>query len=333
MNARAWRRCTTLGALVLGLTACKPEAPAETAGSPEEGPAPAAELAQGRADPSADSALASTSPGIADSADDPGALDTPTAGEADTAADGAADTAADTAADAAATASAEPALPEEPYKVLMLGDSLVATGLGALLEKKLDAHPHIVCYRKGKSSSGLARPDFYDWIDQAKRQVEFRQPDLVIVILGGNDGQDLTRRAGQDKRIPWKHEDWADGYRARMDAFLAEVTGPERKVLWFGLPYMGLRSLEKKLELIRSVQKEAVEALGETGVYFDTVPFVTTEDGEMLTTAKVGPKGKSQALRAEDKIHFTMAGSEYLALHLYPQVLEVLELPDVQPDP
>lgn len=93
---------------------------------------------------------------------------------------------------------------------------------------------------------------------------------------------------------------------------------------------MGLRSLEKKLVLIRQVQKEAVEALGDTGMYFDTVPFVTNEDGEMLTTAKVGPKGKQQKLRAEDKIHFTMAGSEYLADHLYPQVLEVLALPDVQ---
>ncbi len=231
-------------------------------------------------------------------------------------------------------AEAEPAVPDEPYKVLMLGDSLVATGIGALLEKQLDAHPHVVCYRKGKSSTGLARPDFFDWIDQAKRQVEWRQPDLVIVILGGNDGQDLTRPPnGRGRRVPWKHEDWPAAYRERMDSFLAEVTGPERKVLWIGLPVMGLSSLEKKLTLIREVQKQAVEALGDSGVYLDSLPFVTNEEGKMLTQAKVGPRQKLQNLRSEDKIHFTMAGSQYFADHVYPTVLEVLALPDVQPEP
>ena len=53
----------------------------------------------------------------------------------------------------------------------------------------------------------------------------------------------------------------------------------------------------------------------------------------MLTEAKVGPRGKTQSIRAEDKIHFTMAGSEYFADRVYPEVLEVLALPDVQPDP
>ena len=317
----------TLAGLVLGLTACKPEAPAETAaaGSPEEGPAPVAELAQDSVDepPEAKTAPADPPPSPVPTAGDPGALDTPTASSG-------VETAVDTSTTEAPT---EPAVPDEPYKVLMLGDSLVATGIGALLEKKLDAHPHVVCYRKGKSSSGLARPDFYDWIDQAKRQVEFRKPDLVIVLLGGNDGQDLTRPTGRGRHVPWMHEDWAKGYRARVDALLAEVTGPERRVLWVGLPTMGLRSLEKKLVLIRGIQQEAVEALGETGVYFNTVPFVTNEDGEMLAMARVGPRNKQKRLRSEDKIHFTMAGSEYLAGHLYPKVLEVLELPDVQPEP
>lgn len=228
---------------------------------------------------------------------------------------------------------AEPAkavAPEEPYKVLILGDSLAATGFGALLEKRLDAHPNVVCYRKGKSASGLARPDFFDWMSEGKRQIDLRKPDLVIAIMGGNDGQDLTRkRKSEGRRVPWKHENWSASYRERMDSFLQQLSTDDRKVLWLGLPTMGLRSLEKKLETIRAIQKDAVEAV-DGAVYLETAPFVSTDDGKMLTHAEVGKRKKRQKLRAEDKIHFTMSGSQYFAGQVYPEVLTVLGLEDVE---
>ncbi len=319
-------RWLSLAALSLCFSACKPEAPVETAaaGHPEEGPIPAEPL------PAADDDPVPSTETPAEPAGEGATLaaTTPTPAEPD-----ALDPPEDPAVEVAEISPEEPAVPDEPRRVLILGDSLAATGFGALLERKLDANPHVVCYRKGKSSSGLARPDFFDWRAEAKRQVEYRNPDLVVVIMGGNDGQDLTRRkSSKGRRVPWKHEDWPGAYRERVDDLLAQVRAPGRKVLWLGLPHMGLRSLEKKLTLIRDVQHNAIDALGEEGIYLDTIPFVTTEDGAMLETAKVGPRGKTQTLRADDKIHFTMAGSEYLAAIVYPEVLEALGVPDVQPE-
>lgn len=244
------------------------------------------------------------------------------------------DAAVETAAEPAVESPAEPVVLEEPHRVLILGDSFAATGIGALLEKKLDAHPRVECYRKGKSSSGLARPDFFDWPDQARRQLELREPDLVVVILGGNDGQALTRHDnGEGRRVAWDHEDWAEAYRERVDDFLADLSADGRKVLWLGLPTMGLRSLEEKLVLIRGIQEDAVEALGDQGMYLDTAPFVTNEQGDLLTQARVGSRNKLQNLRAKDRIHFTMAGSKLFADRVYPSVLEALGVDDVQPEP
>jgi hypothetical protein len=224
---------------------------------------------------------------------------------------------------------ADPA-PAEPRRVLILGDSLAATGFGAMLEKKLDARKDVECFRKGKSASGLARPDFFDWPTEAKKQIEFRKPELVIVIMGGNDGQDMTRIKG--KRVAWSDPDaWQADYRARMDAFLGELTADGRKVLWLGLPTMGLRSLETKLEMIRAIQKDAVLALGDAATYLDTAPFVTADDGSLLAEATVGKSKKAQPLRAEDKIHFTMSGSEYLADKVLPEVITRLGLPATEP--
>ena len=235
-------------------------------------------------------------------------------------------------ASAAAEGEAEDAKAEdhadkkEPRPILILGDSLAATGFGAVLEKRLDATDGLVCYRKGKSASGLARPDFFDWFAEGKKQVEAREPELVVVIMGGNDGQDLTRRKrSEGKRVRWKTEGWEAEYRRRMDAFLEQISAPKRKILWLGLPTMGITSFERKLKMIRRIQKEAVEA-SDNATYMDTAPFMSDENGKMLTEARVGGKRKLQSIRSSDRIHFTMPGSQYFADHVYPEVMAALGL-------
>lgn len=233
-----------------------------------------------------------------------------------------------------------PATPEEPppadlppagpRKILVLGDSLAATGFGALLEKKLDAHPDLECARKAKSATGLARPDFYDWESEAKKAVEQHKPDLVVVIMGGNDGQDLTNKNGKGKRVAWKSDGWNDAYKARVGDFLKEISADGRKILWLGLPRTATTGFEQKLTTIRDLQSQAIGDHGEAATYLDTTPFLTNEAGTLLDRANVG-KRKDQVLREDDGIHFTMSGSEYFADKVYPEVLKVLGVEDAAP--
>ncbi len=213
---------------------------------------------------------------------------------------------------------------EGPRKVLILGDSLAATGFGVLLQKKLNAHPDIRCNRKAKSASGLARPDFFDWMGEAKRQVKSRQPDLVIVIMGGNDGQDLTSKRKRGRRVVWKSDGWEEAYGRRVTAFLDVVGAEQRQVLWLGLPQMGMRSLERKLVEIRNLQQAAVDARGKGSEYVPTTPLLARGGAKLPTYVKV--RNKKRTLREDDGIHFTMSGSEYFAAKVYPEVLRVLRL-------
>jgi hypothetical protein len=232
------------------------------------------------------------------------------------------------AAEAAEAPSQDADQPQEPIKVLMLGDSLARTGFGALVEKGLDAHPQVTCYRKGKSASGLARPDFFNWMDESRKQLDFRKPDIVVVIMGGNDGQDLTTKSGKGKRVHWNTYEWKVAYRKRMDDFLAQAGAGDRQVIWLGLPQMGMRSLEKKLVTIREIQKAAVLALGDKGVYVETTPFLVNEEGNLKEYGKV--RGKKQKIRAEDRIHFTMSGSQFLADFVVPEILNQIGLAPVE---
>jgi hypothetical protein len=217
-----------------------------------------------------------------------------------------------------------------PRKVLILGDSLAATGFGALLEKKLDAHPHIECFRKAKSATGLARPDFYDWQSEAKKQIEARQ------------ARPRRRHPGRQRRAgPAAEVGQGQARRLEVGRLERGLQGARRGILEgprraqgavAGAAEVGARELRAEADDIRQVQSEAVATLGASGTYVETTPMLSDEQGELLEKATVG-RHKNQTLREEDGIHFTMAGSEFLADKVYPEVLRVLGVEDVVPEP
>ncbi|WP_426753984.1 DUF459 domain-containing protein [Myxococcus sp. Y35] len=210
------------------------------------------------------------------------------------------------------------------HKVLLLGDSLIATGFGEYLQAQLDAHPRIQSARRAKSSTGLARPDFFDWMDVGREEVERHQPDVVVVILGGNDGQSLQDTKG-GKPVPWGRAEWQAAYRQRMEEFLGVLASPGRKIVWLELPATGLKRFEQKLRIIRAVQREVVSSR-QDAVHLDTRPFFTDAKGRALRQARVDGFRKPMRLRMQDGVHFTVAGGRYFANKVYPEVLGVLGL-------
>lgn len=225
----------------------------------------------------------------------------------------------------------EPAQPKAPAqgtkKVLLLGDSLAATGFGVLLQKSLDAHPNIKCARRAKSATGLARPDYFDWFKQGKRAVQKHKPDLVIVILGGNDGQDLV--LGGKGKGRWKRGDeWDKAYALRVQEFVDGMSAPGRKLIWLGLPRTDTKNFEKKLVRIRAAQKDALAQRGSWVEYVDTTPMVV--DGQGKVKKKVRRGKRVAPLRQKDGIHFTMHGSHYFADRVYPVIVNALGLDPVE---
>ncbi|WP_141618681.1 SGNH family hydrolase [Myxococcus sp. AB036A] len=236
-------------------------------------------------------------------------------------------TVAPTAAPPPAAAPKAPAPAPEvarKHKVLLLGDSLIATGFGEYLQAQLDAHPRIQSARRAKSSTGLARPDFFDWMDVGREEVDRHQPDVVVVILGGNDGQSLQDTQG-GKAIHWGHAEWEAAYRQRINDFLTVLSSPGRKIVWLELPATGLKRFEQKLRIIRALQREVISSR-EDAVHLDTRPFFTDAKGRALSQARVDGFRKPMRLRMADGVHFTVAGGRYFANKVYPEVLGVLGL-------
>lgn len=218
----------------------------------------------------------------------------------------------------------EPPAAERPRSVLLLGDSLIATGFGDYLLARLDAHPEIRASRRARSSTGLARPDFFDWMEVGEEEVKRHQPDVVVVILGGNDGQSLQERRG-GKPIHWGKPEWEDAYRRRIDSFASVIAAPGRKIVWLELPATGRKRFEQKLGLIRGLQREVIGSRADAR-YVDTRGYFTDAEGKALLHARVEGFRKPMKLRMSDGVHFTIAGGRYFASKVYPEVLGALGL-------
>jgi hypothetical protein len=201
--------------------------------------------------------------------------------------------------------------------VLLVGDSLMATALGQRIETELNKVPGVEARRVAKSATGLARPDVYDWPVVSARAVAKRDPHLVIILIGSNDGQDLippkrTRRRVREKRVRtrpvrWGSREWPKAYRDRVDRLLSSLQARRRLVLWMGLPPMRSRSLEKKLALVRREQRAGTEPLGLGGQYVGLFPFVRHLRARAPRTKK--GKRKPGWLFKRDGVHMSYRGS------------------------
>ncbi len=110
-------------------------------------------------------------------------------------------------------------------RVAVIGDSL-ASGLGVYLERVL--RPALVrVSRQGRISTGLARPDYFDWPAALSEIVDNFQPDLIVVMLGENDNQALRNAAGREE-TPVGTFEWPQAYGERVEDFMRLATVERR---------------------------------------------------------------------------------------------------------
>ena len=69
--------------------------------------------------------------------------------------------------------------------------------------------------RQGRESTGLARPDYFDWTAQLRVDVQRFRPDIIVAMLGGNDFQDLVVPGRPSVRRFWVDQ-WNALYRQRV---------------------------------------------------------------------------------------------------------------------
>ena len=205
-------------------------------------------------------------------------------------------------------------------KVLILGGSTIHSALGKTIEETLQA-AGLSTQRQAKSSSGLARPDFYDWPTNAKAYTDRFAPDAVVVMFGGNDGQALFM--GEDaspKWIKWEEDGWSAEYRARVAAFADAVSGGGARIVWLGMPDMRSSKLNERMQRMNGIYEAEMNAR-KNGHYVSTQTLIPGVSG-YADFAKID--GKEVRVRAEDGVHYSLHGAKIVAGAIAPQVVTLL---------
>ena len=112
----------------------------------------------------------------------------------------------------------KPANIEAPFRILIIGDSFIAVGggVGDILEKGLlNNYQEIAVFRQGKVSSGLSRPDYFNWPLTIHELISQYKPNIAVIMLGSNDAQGLTNSKGIFQ-IYYGQPGWNQKYAQRV---------------------------------------------------------------------------------------------------------------------
>lgn len=192
-------------------------------------------------------------------------------------------------------------------RVVVIGDSL-ASGLGVYLERVLK--PSLVrVSRQGRISTGLARPDYFDWPAALSEIVNNFRPDLIVVMLGENDNQALRDPAGGEQ-TPVGTFDWPAAYGERVERFMRLATSKGARVVWAGLPIVSDRGRWGILQRQNDVFESAADRVDDVA-YLDTWGMFAAPDGGY--TAYLREDGTVELVRESDGLHFNATGYELLA--------------------
>jgi hypothetical protein len=206
---------------------------------------------------------------------------------------------------------------ENAKRVMVVGDFMagaLAKGLNAAYEQ----NANVVTIDASNGSSGLVRNDFYDWPTAIPGLVAEQKPDVIVVLIGANDRQEISSSSGS---FDPGTEEWRAAYAGRVSAFADALATTEKPVLWAGLPPVRQTAMARDYSAFNGIVREALEDKGLR--FIETWNGFADEEGQFVA---VGPDvgGQSVQLRTDDGLNFTRAGQRKLAYFVENDVNTIL---------
>lgn len=217
-----------------------------------------------------------------------------------------------------------PPTPSSPAKVYIVGDSDAGT-FGPYLETLLDGTNLTDTELNYQVSSGLARPDFFDWPAELQRVLPEVAPEIVVVTFGGNDAQGLSVESGEFiVGDPVDNEqEWTAEYQERAGAVMDLLLEGDRQVIWVGIPNDDNPEVTARMA-IQDQAAKAAAAERDDVVFIDTWRRFSGRDGNWAEFVIDPRDGEGKDVRADDGFHLNQTGAEILAIDIAQAVQDAL---------
>jgi hypothetical protein len=218
----------------------------------------------------------------------------------------------------------EPNKPEPKSKIAFIGDSTgdgLWGGVSGLLPREACLKNHIELGRFAKNSTGLTRPDRFNWADEVRKIGDGFKPQLFVMSLGLNDRQSVVEHGTVTLETS---PDYPAKYRGRVTAVLKSVAAAKASLLWVGLPAMRDAAADRDAREKNKYFAQAIAEFGDPHIEY-VEPWRLNPSGDDKF-ASFGPDktGKMIQIRASDGEHFTPAGDLLVAAYLLPKMTATL---------
>ncbi len=191
--------------------------------------------------------------------------------------------------------------------ILKIGDSL-GEELGFGLTDVLGHDRFVTVVQDAVGDTGLARPDYYNWPQHLATELSQLHPRVVVVLLGGDDGQNFNANGGV---VVFGSPAWHAIYSARVAALMSEATAAGAHVVWVGLPVMSSVSFSAEMAAMNAIY--AAQAASHPGVLFVATWKLFADASGRYAASLPGPNGQAVLMRNPDGVHFSGAGDDRLA--------------------
>ena len=189
----------------------------------------------------------------------------------------------------------------DPLEVFVTGDSQ-AEFLG---QRLIDQSPEglLEVETVARNGTGLTNPAFFNWEVNAEQEMAQRDPDAVVMALGGNDGFNVQTSDGSIYEPG--QPGWETEFARRVAVVSSVLSGDgERPVYWVAPP----TARDQRFNRIFASQNRAVERATDSVPALRYVDVYTTLNrGRYSEDLRVD--GRRVLARQPDGIHFTREGA------------------------
>jgi hypothetical protein len=203
--------------------------------------------------------------------------------------------------------------------ILVVGDSL-GNNLAYGMQRQLDKTSGIDLVIKSKSSTGLSNSWFYNWPKKIGPFINASDPDLVIVMLGTNDHQNMNIDGSVAQ---FDSKKWNAKYEAEATKLIKQSLDSGAYVIWVGLPVMQSSYFASYMAVLNERSSTAVSQ-NSGATFIPTWDYMADNKGKYREWAKVN--GRNQKIRGTDGIHFTWVGQNVLATYVISQMQDIFNV-------
>jgi hypothetical protein len=223
-----------------------------------------------------------------------------------------------------------PALPvftaDKPLRVWVAGDSLAAVP-GQALERLVGTKgPVDVLAVESRLSTGLGRPDLYNWFTRLHEVIGQLHPDVVVLSFGADDAHNYLSGAPSGRTIgPLGSATWNAEYRRRVDGVTRELNAAGIYVVWLGTPIPRGSGFHHSFRVVNRVIRSVVAAHPKTSAYVDEWSLLSDSHhgySDYLPNAS----GHLVLMRAPDGVHLEPPAGDLIARVVLDRLQRVFDL-------